>query len=122
MIRSTAIGLLLMFTACDFDPAERAPIEAARQLEEKYAAKALRVSAAGDDCLVLLVRSNTAFDDATVESIQYGTNEFTAYAGGVQQFLEDHRFRAAVYIDTNRSLWTWGSVTRKEAQSLSPCD
>ncbi len=120
MSRFPFIGLLVTLAACYFNPAVQQPIEAARKLDEKWKSHPFRVEAAGNDCLVLLVRAESALDDAAVESIQYGT-DFTAYAGGIQQFVEDHRFRAAVYKDSNGGLWTYGSITREEARSMPTC-
>jgi hypothetical protein len=115
MSRLPAIGLLFAL-ACDFNPTARASFESVRDIHERYS-----VRAAGEDCLALLIRTDSAFDDRTVESIQYGTGDFTAYAGGVQQFMADRRFRAVVYKDTNDGLWTYGSITREEARSIETC-
>jgi len=117
MSRFPALGLLFAL-ACHFNPAARANIEAAREVEERYP---LRASAAGEDCLVLIIRTDRTLDDRTVEAIHYGTGERTAYPGGIQQFAIDKRFRAVLYRDADRGLWTYGSITREEAQSIETC-
>lgn len=117
MSRFAAFGLFIAL-ACDFHPAARASLDTVRKIR---AGNSIRASAAGEDCLVLVIRTDSALDDRTVESIQYGTGDLTAYPGGVQQFVADKRFRAVVYEDANDGLWTYGSITREEARALQDC-
>ena len=121
MKRLPVAGVLLALLACDFDPRADRSVHAALECTELYAEHDLRASAAGDDCLVLLMQAETRLSDATVESIQYGTGDVAGYDGGVQQFLEDRRFRAVVYEDADGGLWTFGSITDDEAHSLKAC-
>jgi hypothetical protein len=117
MKRFPVIGVLLALYACEFNPRAEKLVEAARQFTELHAKEDFHGFAAGDDCRVLLVRAEARLGDAAVESIYYGTGD----SGGVQQFLEDHGFRAVVYTDPDRGRWTYGSITTEEAQSLRPC-
>ncbi len=121
MKRFPVIGVLLALYACEFNPRTERLVHAARQFTALYAKHDVHAAAAGDDCLVLLIRAETRLGDAAVESIYYGTGEIAGYSGGVRQFLEDHGFRAVVYTDSDRGLWTYGSVTSDEARSLRPC-
>ena len=115
MSRFAAFGLLIAL-ACDFHPPVPSNLEAVRDVQQRYS-----VRAAGEDCLVLVIRTDSALDDRTVESIQYGTSDLTAYPGGVQQFVADKRLRAVVYEDANDGLWPYGSITREEARSIQAC-
>jgi hypothetical protein len=121
MNRFPALGLLTMLAACNFNPAAKVSIDAANRLAEQCSKEKLEARAAGDDCLVVLLRADLPLDDTTVESIHYGTGDLTTYPGGVQQFLEDAKFRAAVYEDADGQLWTYGSITKDEARSLPAC-
>jgi hypothetical protein len=121
MKRLPLIGVLLALYSCDFNPRTEKLVHAARQFTKLYATRELHASAAGDDCLILLIRADARLGDASVESIHYGTGDTAGYSGGVQQFLENHGFRAVVYTDPDRGRWTYGSITSDEAQSLRPC-
>lgn len=121
MKRLSALALLLAAATCTYDPAATASIEAARTVTRDYARQELQAFAAGTDCLVLLVRAAAALDDAAVETLHYGDGESTPYPGGLQQFAERRKFRAVAYQDSTGRLWTYGSITRQEAQSLPVC-
>ncbi len=121
MNRLPALGLLGLLAACNFNPAAKVSIDAANRLAAQCVKDKLEVRAAGDDCLVVLLRADLQLDDTTVESIHYGTGTLTSYSGGVQQFLEDEKFRAAVYTDADGQLWTYGSITKDEARALPAC-
>ena len=116
-----ACSLLLLLSACQFNPKAEAPVKAAREFNELFATQRLHANAAGDDCLVLLVGTNAHLDDTAVESLHYGAGNPPAYKGGVRQFTEDRGFRAVVYRDTDRALWTYGAITRDEAQVIRTC-
>lgn len=121
MKRFSAISVLLVLCTCELNPRTEPLVDAARRFSALYAKHDVHAAAAGDDCLVLLIRAETRLGDASVESIYYGTGEIAGYGGGVRQFLEDHGFRAVVYRDSEHGLWTYGSVTSDEARSLRPC-
>ena len=123
MNRLIAISIVaVLAAACDSGPkAEARVIAAADAWTRKFESERLEARVSGSDCLVLLIRSKTPLDDATVESIHYGTRPYGAYEGGVQQFAEDRKFRAVVYRDDSAEVWTYGSTTRDEAQSLAVC-
>jgi hypothetical protein len=117
----SALTLLVALAACDFNPGAKAPVEAAHALTRNYTLHELKAYAAGIDCHVLLVRINTTLDDAAVETMHYGDGESAAYPGGLQQFAEERQFRAVAYRDDNGGLWTYGSITRQEAQTMTVC-
>ena len=121
MKRLPHIAVLIALLGCDFNPAADVPVAAAHTLAQRYTAQKLRIHAAGNDCRILFVRTKTTFDDATVESIHYGTSESGSYDGGIQQFAEDNRFRAVVYRDAAGGLWTYGATTHDEAREMRPC-
>lgn len=121
MKRLPVLGILLVFCTCELDPRTKIAIAAAGAFTKQYAKQRLIAAAAGQDCLVLLIRANDPLDDTTVEAIHYGTGDYKAYDGGAQQFAEDRKFRAVAYRDTNGGLWTYGAITRAEAQSIPIC-
>jgi len=121
MNRLPALGILILLLACEIHPAAERPVAAAHTLGQRYATQKLQIHAAGDDCLILLIRTKTALDNTTVESIHYGTGEHRAYDGGIQQFAEDRGFRAVAYKDAEGGLWTYGAITRDEAKSMPIC-
>lgn len=114
-------GILIALFACDFNPDAKIPIAAANTLEQHYMKQKLQIHAAGNDCLILLIRAEAVLNDATVESIHYGTGEYNSYDGGVQQYAEDRRFRAVAYRDADGRFWTYGAITRDEAKSMPIC-
>lgn len=113
-------GFAIVAFACGNDHAEPA-IAAARAFTKRYEGLNLKAHAAGTDCQVLLIASDTVLDSTTVESIQYGVGHANAYEGGADRFAEDRRFRAVVYRDRDNGLWTYGATTREEAASLPLC-
>lgn len=113
--------LLVAVTACDVNPDAKAPVAAAHELTQNYTLQELKAYAAGTDCRVLLVRIRTTLDDAAVETMHYGDGESAAYPGGLQQFAEERQFRAVAYRDHDGRLWTYGSITRQEAQTMPVC-
>ncbi|MDP9190198.1 MAG: hypothetical protein M3P06_00660 [Acidobacteriota bacterium] len=115
------LGIFIMLLACDLNPAAKAPIAAAHAVTRQFAKQRLRAEAAGEDCMVLLIRTKTGFDDALVESIHYGVDEYDAYRGGIQHFAETKGFRAVVYRDASDGLWTYGSIALDEAKALPTC-
>ena len=121
MNRLPALGILIFLSACEVRPAAEGTVTAAYTLGQHYATQRLQIHAAGDDCLILLIRTKTALDNATVESIHYGTGEHNAYDGGIRQFAEDRGFRAVAYKDADGGLWTYGAITRDEAKSMPIC-
>jgi hypothetical protein len=112
--------MLLLLFACNAPQAGKESIAAADMLTRDYAQRELRASVAGTDCTILLIRSKTPLDIATIESIHYGTGEYAA-KGAVERFAERRRFRAVVYRDPSGIVQTYGSITRDEAQSMPRC-
>lgn len=121
MKRLFVLSVLTALSACGFNPDAEMPVAAARTLTRQYAKQKLDADAAGTDCLILLVRTKKVVDHATIEAIHYGTGDYIAYDGGVQQYAEDRKFRAVVYRDSAGGLWTYGATTRDEAKSMPVC-
>jgi hypothetical protein len=121
MNRLLALSAILALCGCEYDPATKRSIDATNTVNRLYAAQNVQASAAGNDCMILFIRVDAPLDDSMVESIQYGTGERDAYEGGIQQFAEDRKFRAVAYKDAQGGLWTYGSITRDEARSMSTC-
>lgn len=112
---------LLILAACTYDPAAQVSIDAANTITRDYAPQNLKAYAAGTDCLVLLIRAGTPLNDTAVETLHYGNGESVLHPGGLQQFAEEKKFRAVAYRDSEGALWTYGSITRQEAQTVRPC-
>lgn len=110
--------LVLALIACNA-PVRREAV-AADQFTHQHREHKLQAVAAGTDCRVLLIVTETQFDDDLVESIHYGTGGYDAFHGA-EQFARDRGFRAVVYRDPKGGLWTYGATTRDEARSLPPC-
>jgi hypothetical protein len=119
-MKRLALGFFIMLAAC-YNPDSNVTIDAANALTRNAAKQRLKAYAAGNDCQILLVRAKTTIDDAGVETLHYGTGESPVYPGGLQQFAEERKFRAVVYKDSESSLWTYGSTTREEAQTMPVC-
>ena len=118
MTRLLAFTLVLALANCMSDPATQTHVHAADVLT-KRSADHFKAYAAGDDCMVLLIRADTALDDPAVETMHYGAGD--AADGGLRRFAENHQFRAVAYEDAAERLWTYGSITRMEAQSMAAC-
>ncbi|HYC90982.1 MAG TPA: hypothetical protein VEO54_17315 [Thermoanaerobaculia bacterium] len=112
--------LVLLFAACYVDPATKEAVAAAKRLTRDYARPELQAYAAGHDCKVLVIESETPLDTVTIESMQYGTGEYGAH-GGVEQFAADHRFYAVVYRDPSGVVKSYDAITRAEAESMTRC-
>ena len=111
--------LLLLLFACNVSRAEKETIAAAEELTRDYAKHGIEARVGGTDCKVLVIEARKRLDDATVESIQYGTDQYEAH-GGVEQFA-GRRFRAVVYRDPSGVVRTYGSTTLDEARSMPRC-
>ena len=112
--------LLLLLVACNVDPGTQKSIAAANLLSREYRNQELQAAAAGHDCGVLLIESESRLDTTAVESIHYGTGAYGAL-GGAEQFAEDRRFRAVVYRDRSGIVRTYGATTLDEARSMPRC-
>lgn len=111
--------VLLLLFACNVPHADKETIAAADVFTRDYEKQELAARVAGTDCKVLLIQAEMRLDDVTVESIHYGTAEYSAN-GGVEQFAE-RRFRAVVYRDPSGVVRTYGSITLDEARSMPRC-
>jgi hypothetical protein len=124
MHRILGIALSLALFACDSNPENRLYVIASEELTMRYTRTPveIRATAAGGDCLVLLVQSKTPLNDNTVEALHYGSPDYKGYPGGVRQFAIDHEFRGVAYRDAHGTLWTFGSTSEKEAREVHQCD
>lgn len=111
--------MLLLLLACNGPQADKEIIAAADVLSRDYAKQSLEAKVAGADCKVLLIEAKTRLDEATIESIHYGTGDYGAH-GGVEQYA-DRRFRAVVYRDPSGIVRTYGATTLDEARSMPRC-
>ena len=127
MIKNITLAVCLL-AACA--PRQRTPrdarIDAASHLTGRYAVSRLsqwniRGRAAGTDCSVLLVGTSMVLDDALVEAIHYGAGAYAVVDGGVRRFARDEKFGGVVYRDRTGRVWTYGDITRDQAEELQPC-
>ena len=121
MLRRLPI-LLLVILACDARPR----VDAASMFTRRYAHSVLsvwdvRAAAAGARCDVLLIRTSVVMNDAMIEALHYGGGDYGVIEGGVQRFYRDKAFRGVAYRDAAGHVWTYGNVTRMEAERLTPC-
>ena len=119
MQRFMRSALVLAFIACHAQPVRR-EATAADLFTREHKTHRLQASAAGSDCRVLLIATETQLDDDLVESIHYGTGGYDAFGGG-EQFARDRGFRAVIYRDPSGGLRTYGATTHDEARSLPRC-
>jgi hypothetical protein len=130
MVRPFArLALTVLVAGCD---AHRAPVThddahvaAAHALTRRYAASADRTidaNAAGGDCTILLVHVHQLVEESTIEAIHYGAGKYELDGGGVRRFMRDRAFRGVAYTDVSGRVWTYGDVTRAQAEELVPCE
>jgi hypothetical protein len=119
MQRLMRTAFVLALFACTGQPVSQ-EAGAADSFTREHRKHKLQATAAGSDCRVLLIATETQFDEDLVESIHYGTGGYGAFGGG-EQFARDRGFRAVVYQDPSGGLWTYGATTRDEARSLPRC-
>lgn len=126
MFKTLTVVVCLFAVTC----APRTPrderIAAASRLTGRCAASRLaqwdiRGRAAGADCSILLVGTPRVLDDALVEAIHYGTGAYAVVEGGVRRFARDEKFGGVVYRDRTGRVWTYGDITRDQAEELQPC-
>lgn len=103
-----------------------ARVEAARLFTRQYADSLfsrwnIAATAAGPRCNVLIIRTSVIMEESMVEALHYGSGPYEVYADGVQRFFRQQGFRGVAYQDTTGRVWTYGSVTQAEFQSLRPC-
>lgn len=110
---------LVLLVACYTDPATEKAVAAAKRLTLTYGKPELHAYVAGYDCGILVVESDERLDTTTIESMQYGTGEFSEQS--VEQFAVRNRFRAIVYRDPRGVVKSYESITRAEAESMRPC-
>lgn len=129
IFRSAGLAVCLMATVCAprQQPSPREDrIVAASQLTGRCAVSRLakwniRGAAAGADCSVLLVDTSMVLEDSLVEAIHYGTGAYAVVDGGVRRFTRERTFRGVAYRDRTGHVWTYGDLTRPEAEELRPC-
>jgi hypothetical protein len=89
--------------------------------QSKLARWHVQASAAGKDCSILVVKTAVVMDDSMVEALHYGAGAYRVDDRGVYQFYREHSFRGVAYKDPSRKVWTYGDVTAREINSLTPC-
>lgn len=129
IVRCVLLASSLMATVCapqqPLSPREQhvaaASLLAGRCASSRLAKWNIRGTAAGDDCDVLLVDTSMVLDDSLAESIHYGSGAYAVVDGGVRRFTRERAFRAVAYRDRTGRVWTYGDLTRREAEELQPC-
>ena len=101
-------------------------VAAARRLTERYtkspmAAWNVKADAAGSNCDVLFIETETVLETSLVDAIHYGVAAYDFLPGGVKQFARMHAFRGVAYKDASGYVWTYGNLTVADAQSMKPC-
>ncbi|MEA2489388.1 MAG: hypothetical protein QOH21_1180 [Acidobacteriota bacterium] len=81
----------------------------------------IRARAAGHDCGVLLVDIGVNMEDVLVNGLQYGVAPYEIAEGGLHRFSREHSFRAVAYRDAAGRIWTYGAISRTDAESMVPC-
>ena len=117
---------LLLACACQSNQAADVHVAAAQTFTRLYAESRLsgwkvEARAAGPDCSVLLVEPSIVMESSMIEAMHYGSGAYDVYDGGVQRFSRDRGFRGVAYKDTTGTIWTYGDVTAREAETLAPC-
>jgi hypothetical protein len=128
-ITVSALLAVLMGTECGPKTLPRSTqvhIADARDFTDLYSRSRLsgwniRASAAGADCDILNIEVPIILEDSMVEAIHYGAGSYDVYAGGVQHFSHERTFRAVSYKDASGRVWTYGPLSRNEAEALVPC-
>lgn len=117
---------MLAAFGCQAQPHNDARVTAASFFTQRYSHSRLakwnvRASAAGRDCGVLLVETSIVMEDSMVEAMHYGGGAYGVIEGGVQRFYRERSFRGVAYKDSSSRIWTYGDVTREEAEALKRC-
>jgi len=126
--RTTAFVLsLILIAACQSRHTGDTHVASASAFTRLYSKSRLsawrvRASAAGSDCSILFVRTAVVMDDTMIESLHYGAGAYDVWSGGVQQFSRERGFRGVAYRDSMGRLWTFGSITPPEAETIDLCD
>jgi hypothetical protein len=118
------LGIFLSNPFCGCSPRPNAHVAAANLLTQRYAtsrfaAWRIRATARGNDCSVLVLQTSIILEDSMIEAMHYGAGSYDTYDGGMQQFTRDHRFRGVAYKDISGKIWTYGPVSRKEAEAAA---
>jgi hypothetical protein len=125
-MKTLALVLSLLATVCATPTARDERIAAASAFTGRCAASRLakwniRGTAAGADCSVLFVDTSMVLEDSLVEAIHYGTGVYAVVDGGVRHFTRERAFRGVAYRDRTGHVWTYGDLSRREAEELQPC-
>ena len=123
-MRRTAMFLaLLTMTACN--ASRSSYVAEADTLTNQCARTSLatwhvRASAAGDDCDVLLLETDTMIlEDAMVDAMHHGSGAYDMFEGGLQRYSEKRSFRGVAYRDKSGRIWRYGELS--ETEVLQPC-
>jgi hypothetical protein len=85
----------------------------------RFARWQIRGTATGNDDAVLCVSIAIVLDDSMVEALQYGGGFYDVYAGGIQGFMKERRFRGVTYVDKTGRVWMYGIVSPNEARAAA---
>lgn len=125
MIGKAILLLLFVVAACESQPNDiritHANAFTARYAKSRFSGWNVRATAAGHDCGVLLIRTSVLIDKRMVEALHYGGGPYDIHRGGVHDFYRERRFRGVAYQDPSGAAWTYGAVTKDEAETLKPC-
>ena len=127
IVRSLGLAVCLVACVPRQQPSPRQDrIAAASTFTGRCAASRLakwniRGTAAGGDCSILLVDTSMVLEDSLVEAIHYGTGAYAVVDGGVRHFIRERAFRGVAYRDRTGHVWTYGDLSRREAEELRPC-
>jgi hypothetical protein len=116
---------LMLLSACRPSVSSEDHIAAADALTRRYAQSQfarwkIRIVAAGQDCGILLVRTNgILLDEAIINAVHEGPALYAVDGRGMEQFSREWRFRSVVYTDASKRIWWRGVVDYDE--TLTPC-
>ena len=120
------LSLVLAAWACQSNQAADVHVAAADTFTTLYSRSRLsgwkvQARAASADCSVLLIETSIIMEASMIEAMHYGSGAYDVYDGGVQRFYRDRGFRGVAYKDSSGTIWTYGGVTEREAETLAPC-
>jgi len=92
-----------------------------RYADSRIAHWRVRARTAGPECTVLHLHLAIPADDATIESLHYGSGPYDVVPGGINRYFRDNAFLGVAYEDQNERIWTYGGISRKDFRSMDRC-
>ncbi|HEY0159889.1 MAG TPA: hypothetical protein VGF28_21570 [Thermoanaerobaculia bacterium] len=122
----TLLSIVVIAWACQSNQAADVHVAAADTFTTLYSRSRLsgwkvEARAASADCSVLLIETSIVMEESMIEAMHYGAGAYDVYDGGVQKFYRDRGFRGVAYRDSSGTVWRYGAVTEREAETLAPC-